>query len=64
MKKQLTLRKGIEQLLITITTICIMLIMTTIESDWTKEYLLFLIINSGIVAINVAILKNYGKSFR
>lgn len=64
MKKQLTLRKGIEQLLITITTICIMLIMTTIESDWTKEYLLFLIINSGIVAINVAILKNYGKSFK
>lgn len=64
MKKQLTLRKGIEQLLIIITTICIMLIMTTIESDWTKEYLLFLIINSGIVAINVAILKNYGKSFR
>ena len=64
MKKQLTLRKGIEQLLITITTICIMLIMTTIENDWTKEYLLFLIINSGIVAINVAILKNYGKSFR
>ena len=64
MKKQLTLRKGIEQLLIIITTICIMLIMTTIESDWTKEYLLFLIINSGIVTINVAILKNYGKSFR
>lgn len=64
MKKQLTLRKGIEQLLITITTICIMLIMTTIESNWTKEYLLFLVINSGIVIINVAILKNYGKSFR
>lgn len=64
MKKQLTLKKGIENLLIIITTICIMLIMTTIESDWTKEYLLFLIINSGIVAINVAILKNYGKSFR
>lgn len=64
MKKQLTLRKGIENLLIIITTICIMLIMTTIESDWTKEYLLFLVANSGIVAINVAILKNYGKSFR
>ena len=64
MKKQLTLRKGIEQLLIIITTICIMLIMTTIESDWTKEYLLFLIINSGIVTINVAILRKYGKSFR
>lgn len=64
MKKQLTLKKGIEKLLIIITTICIMLIMTTIESDWTKEYLLFLVANCGIVAINVTILKNYGKSFR
>lgn len=64
MKKQLTLRKGIEQLLVVITTICIMLIMTTIESDWTLEYLVFVLINVGIILINVKILKNYGKSFR
>lgn len=64
MKKQLTLRKGIEQLLIIITTICIMLIMTTIESDWTKDYLLFLLINTLIITLNTIILKHYGKSFR
>lgn len=64
MKKQLTLRKGIENLLIIITTICIMLIMTTIESDWTKDYLLFLLINTLIITLNTIILKHYGKSFR
>lgn len=64
MKKQLTLKKGIENLLITITTICIMLIMTTIESDWTKDYLLFLLINTLIITLNTIILKHYGKSFR
>lgn len=64
MKKQLTLKKGIENLLLIITTISIILIMTTIESDWTKEYLLFVLINVGIIALNVSILKKYGKSFK
>lgn len=64
MKKQLTLRKGIENLLLIITTLSFMLIMTTIESDWTKEYLIFLLINVGIVVINTLILRKYGKSFR
>lgn len=64
MKKQLTLKKGIENLLLIITTLSFMLIMTTIESDWTKEYLIFLLINASIVVINTLILKKYGKSFR
>ena len=64
MQKQLTLRKGIENLLLIITTLSFMLIMTTIESDWTKEYLIFLLINAGIVVINTLILRKYGKSFR
>ena len=64
MKKQLTLKKGIENLLLIITTLSFMLIMTTIESDWTKEYLIFLLMNASIVVINTLILKKYGKSFR
>jgi hypothetical protein len=64
MKKQLTLKKGIENLLLIITTLSFMLIMTTIESDWTKEYLIFLLINVGIIAVNTLILRKYGKSFR
>lgn len=64
MKKQLTLKKGIENLLLTIITLSFMLIMVTIESDWTKEYLLFVLVNIGVIALNVAILKKYGKSFR
>ncbi len=64
MKKQLTLKKGIENLLLIITTLSFMLIMTTIESDWTKEYLIFLLINVSIIVINTLILKKYGKSFR
>ena len=64
MKKQLTLKKGIENLLLIITTLSFMLIMTTIESAWTKEYLIFLLINVSIVVINTLILKKYGKSFR
>lgn len=64
MKKQLTLRKGIENFLIIITTISFILIMTTIESDWTIDYLTFVLINVIIITINIIILKNYGKSFR
>lgn len=64
MKKQLTLKKGIENLLLIITTLSFMLIMTTIESDWTPAYLAFVLINSSIIAINIKILKKYGKSFR
>lgn len=64
MKKQLTLKKGIENLLLIITTLSFILIMTTIESEWTLEYLVFVLINVGIIAINVKILKRYGKSFR
>ena len=64
MKKQLTLKKGIENLLLIITTLSFILIMTTIESEWTAEYLVFVLINVGIIIINVKILKNYGKSFR
>lgn len=64
MKKQLTLKKGIKNLLLIITTLSFMLIMTTIESDWTKEYLIFLLINAGIVVVNTLILRKYGKSFR
>lgn len=64
MKKQLTLRKEIESLLLVITTISFILIMTTIESNWTKEYLLFVIINVSIIILNVITLKKYGKSFK
>ena len=64
MKKQLTLKKGIENLLLVITTLSFILIMTTIESEWTLTYLAFVLVNSSIIAINVKILKHYGKSFR
>lgn len=64
MKKQSTLKKGIENLLLIITTLSFMLIITTIESNWTKEYLIFLLINVSVVVINTLILKKYGKSFR
>ena len=64
MKKQLTLKKGIENLLLIITTISFILIMTTIESEWTKDYLSFVLTNVSIITINVLILKKFGKSFR
>ena len=64
MKKQLTLKKGIENLLLIITTLSFILIMTTIESEWTKDYLFFVLTNVSIITINVLILKKFGKSFR
>ena len=64
MKKQLTLKKGIENLLLVITTLSFILIMTTIESEWTKDYLFFVLTNVSIITINVLILKKFGKSFR
>lgn len=55
------LKNGIQRVIETITGIAIILIMTTLESDITKSYLIFFGINLLIIINNILILKKYGK---
>ena len=55
------LKNGIQRVIEIITGIAIILIMTTLESDITKSYLIFFGINLLIIINNVLILKKYGK---
>ena len=64
MKEQLTLKKGIENLLLTITFICIGLVATTADSELSLDYLLFFLVNIAIISFNSMVLAKYGKSFR
>lgn len=55
------LRKSIQWVLEVVFTISLILIMTTIESEWCFEYLLFLFINVAIVIGVGFTLNKYGR---
>jgi len=55
------LKKEVQGIIGTITTIAFMLLATTIESDWTKEYLIFAGINLVILVSGVILLHKYGR---
>lgn len=54
-------KKEVQGIIGTITTITFMLLATTIESDWTKEYLIFAGINLVILVSGVILLHKYGR---
>lgn len=54
-------KKEVQGIIGTITTIAFMLLATTIESDWTKEYLIFAGINLVILVGGVILLHKYGR---
>jgi heme/copper-type cytochrome/quinol oxidase subunit 4 len=54
-------KKEVQGIIGTITTIAFMLLATTIESDWTKEYLIFAGINLVILVSGVILLHKYGR---
>jgi len=59
--KKLVLKESVEKVLVIIMAISIVLLMTTLESQWTLNYGLFVVINVAIVTINGLILAKFGK---
>lgn len=54
-------KKEVQGIIGTITTIAFLLLATTIESDWSKEYLIFAGINLIILVSGVILLHKYGR---
>lgn len=59
--KKLVLKESVEKVLVIIMAISIVLLMTTLESQWTLNYGLFVVINVAIVTINGLILAKFSK---
>lgn len=60
--KKLVLRNWIDKILKIFTLISFSLIVCTIDSEWTCEYLIFLTINFIIFIVNSKILIKYSKN--
>jgi hypothetical protein len=60
MKKRV-FKKWLNNLLIGVASISFVLIATTIDSEWTKEYLLFLGSNFGLFVVSALLLAKWGR---
>lgn len=55
------LKKGVQRVFEVVFTIAVMLILTTIESEWSLEYLVFVITNLAIASATGLTLKKFGR---
>ena len=55
------LRKNVQRVLEVICTISILMIMVTIESDWSIEYLVFFVTNLAIATATGLTLSKFGR---
>lgn len=55
-------KKGVQEVIGTISGVAFMLLVTTIESDWNKEYLIFAGVNLLILISGVLLLHKFGRS--
>lgn len=60
MKKRLVLKSKWQTMLEVLGTLAFILIITTVESDWTIEYFVFLAIAIGVLASCVSIIRKFG----
>lgn len=60
MKKRV-FKKWLNNLLIGIASVSFVLIATTIDSEWTREYLLFLGSNFGLFVASALLLAKWGR---
>ena len=61
MKKRLVLKSKWQTVLEVLGILAFILIVTTVESDWTIEYFVFLAIAIGILASCVSIIRKFGN---
>jgi len=55
------LKKGVQRVLEIICTMAVMLLLTTIESEWSLEYLVFVMTNLAIASATGLTLKKFGR---
>lgn len=59
--ERLVFKKWLNNLLIGIACVTFMLIATTIDSEWTKDYLQFAGANTILFGVSVALLAKWGR---
>lgn len=62
MKKRLVFKKWIDTIVKMLFVLSTLLIITTIDSDWSIAYAMFLGINCVIALVSFYLLKKYSKS--
>ena len=60
--KKLVLKNWVEKVLQTLFALSLMSIICTADSEWSKEYFIFLLINILVFTISAKILKKYSKT--
>ena len=59
--KKVVFKKWLNNLLVGVATLAFVLIATTIDSEWTKEYLQFAGVNAILFGASVALLAKWGR---
>lgn len=59
--KKMVFKKWLNNLLVGVACITFMLIATTIDSEWTTQYLQFVGVNGGLFLASVALLAKWGR---
>lgn len=59
--KKIVFKKWLNNLLIGVAALSFMLIATTIDSEWTTQYLQFVGINGGLFLVSALLLAKYGR---
>lgn len=61
--KKMVFKKWLNDTLMGIGALAFMLIATTIESDWTKEYFIFVGINIAVMVVVALLLHKWGRPY-
>lgn len=59
--KKMVFKKWLNDLLVGVACITFMLIATTIDSEWTIQYLQFVGVNVALFGVSVALLAKWGR---
>lgn len=59
--KKMVFKKWLNNLLVGVAMITFMLIATTIDSEWTTQYLQFVGVNGGLFLVSTLLLAKWGR---
>jgi len=59
--KKVVFKKWLNNLLIGVATLSFVLIATTIDSEWTTQYLQFVGVNGGLFVVSALLLAKWGR---
>lgn len=59
--KKVVFKKWLNNLLVGVATLSFVLIATTIDSEWTTQYLQFVGVNGGLFGVSALLLAKWGR---